>query len=191
MHASSRDSRDRTDSPATSAAPTRHQRTWHRFLHRLLALAILVLTGAQAVSARDSSCELQIGDQTLTYPHVHAIAKPNAFDEAKQDVEIYCFREPVPSEKQSPSGLVWVEPSNRIQITLSPDNRVTAVHVSTPEIMTSVSGIGFGVDFHGERQGGDVKGNIATSRDLEGLFNGEKTKPWRVTATLDTPLLGN
>jgi len=148
----------------------------------LIAFALSAGVGA-------SECSFTIGGETVVFPYVFAVGEPNHFDASQEDVTIHCFREEVPTEKQSPSELIWVGFGNRMKITVAFSGDVTSVDATTEELTGAISGVGFGVEFEGARRlGGNLEGEITTTRDLVTHFDG-KESVWRVSASFDVQVM--
>ena len=61
---------------------------------------------------------------------------------------------------------------------------------TTEELSGSISGVGFGVGFEGARKpGGNLEGEVTTTRDFVTHFDGEESAPWRVSASLDVTVM--
>lgn len=152
-----------------------------------LTLAVALMLGSPAAG---SECALTIEGEKLTFQHVVARAKPNHFDDTKEDIVVHCFREEVPEDKRSPSEIIWFRPeSGRIDIELSPDGYVTVVDLTSDAVQGMISGVNFGVVFEGQRDCDRITGTIQTTEDKTTFFNGEESAPWRLSATLDVEVI--
>ncbi len=146
-------------------------------------LGLMCLAGSLEA---DSSCSLTVGGEELSFPHVVAVATKNWFDDSLEDVDVYCFRVPVPEDKRSSEAILWFENDNHITISIAaPQMHVGAVRIHTEEVSASISGIGFGVDFEGSRSGDRLSGTISTPEPKSTLSDGERGPEWKLSAELD------
>lgn len=161
----------------------------------------LVVACALSASANASECAVTVGTETIELPHVFAVAKANMFDDAKKDwVDVYCFRDEVPAEKQSASEIEgswsWARSDNgrpdnpRIVITVSAEGDVRVVEVVTDEVEGTIFDARSYAEFDGAREpGGKLRGSIKTTKDMAMNNLGVENVPWRVSATLDVEVM--
>lgn len=164
---------------------------------RIHGIAGLVVACALSAGANASECTLTVGSTTTELPYVFAVTRPDMFDDTKEAwVDVYCFREEVPAEKQSASEIkgswTWARPPDNasIVITLTAGGDVQAVEVRTVEVEGTIFDARSYVEFDGAREpGGKLQGSVETINDLVMNQGGEESDPWSVSATLDVEVM--